>query len=283
MNPIFRDQLHCEKVSLIREGTSALNQFHIYRTDRGEFFVKLSKPSGLQMLQGEALGLELMEKTDTVRVPTPFLSGVAGDHAYLILEHLTMVPHSNHSQERLGRELAEMHLCKGPSQFGLEVDNTIGLTPQINTWNDSWIEFFRLHRLGYQLRQIEKKYQDSELVRMSETLMDRLSRFFVGIEVTPSLLHGDLWGGNTAALKDGTPVVYDPACYYGHHEADLSMTNMFGGFSSYFYGAYHELIPKADGFEERNHLYQLYHYLNHYLLFGSSYRSSCVTLLQGLS
>lgn len=244
--------------------------------------MKLSEAAGLHMLQGEALGLELMEKTGAMRVPKPFLSGVAGRQAYLILEHLSMVPHSNQSQEHLGRQLAKMHLCKGPEQFGLDVDNTIGLTPQINTWNDSWIEFYRLHRLGYQLKQIESKYQDHDLIRMSEALLDRLSRYFEGIEVRPSLLHGDLWGGNTAALKDGTPVIYDPACYYGHHEADLSMTNMFGGFSSHFYGAYHELIPRADGLEERNRLYQLYHYLNHYLLFGSSYRSSCINILNEL-
>ena len=118
---------------------------------------------------------------------------------------------------------------------------------------------------------------------MADRLLDHLEELFNGLEIIPSLLHGDLWGGNTAALEEGIPVVYDPACYYGHHEADLSMMNMFGGFSSYFYGAYHEVIPKSPGFEPRNHLYQLYHYLNHYLLFGASYRGSCVRILNELS
>jgi len=283
MNTVFQDRLNCKSASLIKGGSSALNQFQIYQTDRGLFFVKLSGVSGLKMLQGEAKGLELMEQADALRVPKVFLAGVEGDRSYLILEHLAMVPHTKQSQERLGRGLAQMHLCQGPNRFGLDIDNTIGLTPQINSWTDSWIEFYHQHRLGYQLKRIEQKYGDEELMQTAENLLDRLPRFFEGIDVSPSLLHGDLWGGNTASLKDGTPVVYDPACYYGHHEADLSMTNMFGGFSSHFYGAYHELIPKSEGFEERNRLYQLYHYLNHTLLFGSSYRSSCIDIIRELS
>jgi len=273
---IFKDQLNCREVSLRHEGTSALNQFQIYKTDRGDFFVKLNHVSGSQMLQAEAKGLSLIEETKTLRVPHPILTGVLDDQAYLIMENLVLYPNS--SQEALGRQLARMHLRKGPEKFGLDHENTIGLTPQINTRTDSWIDFYRTYRLGYQLEQIEQKYQDIELLEMSEPLLDHLPELFEGLDIRPSLLHGDLWGGNTAALKDGTPVVYDPACYYGHHEADLCMTNMFGGFSSHFYGAYHELIPKESGFERRNQLYQLYHYLNHYLLFGSSYRSSCVNI-----
>jgi len=282
LDEIFKEELNCREVSLRQEGFSSLNAFQIYETDYGDFFVKLNRASGLNMLEAEAKGLQLIAKTKTLRVPRPVKTGVFNNQAYLIMEHLQLTSHTRSSQEALGRQLAQMHFCTGPKKFGLDHDNTIGLTPQINTWTDSWIDFYRTYRLGYQLEQIDKKYDDVELLKVSESYLDRLPSFLEELEILPSLLHGDLWGGNAASLAEGTPVVYDPACYYGHHEADLSMTNMFGGFSPHFYGAYHELIPKASGFEQRNALYQLYHYLNHYLLFGSSYSASCLAILGGL-
>src|SRR6185312_1517917 len=118
--------------------------------------------------------------------------------------------------------------------------------------------------------------------KMLTTLRGILPRFFEGLEgkIRPSLLHGDLWGGNCAADSDGNPVIFDPASYYGHAEMELSIMDMFGAPPSGFYEAYHALIPKDIGFEQRHQLYQLYHYLNHYNIFGRSYRSSCVSILR---
>lgn len=276
---IFKEKLHCLHVTLQSSSTSSLNQFQLYHTDRGDFFVKISQASDFSMLEAEGKGLALIEKTETIRVPHPHLWGIHESSAYLAVEFLELGSHTAHSQELLGRNLAMMHLAPGSEKFGLDHDNTIGMTPQINRWTTSWVDFYRQYRLEIQLKMIEEKYGDSDLLRMAGPLLDHFSELFNGIEVKPSLLHGDLWGGNTAALADGTPVIYDPACYYGHHEADLSMMGMFGGFSSEFFGAYHELIPAASGLEERVLVYQLYHYLNHYLLFGKSYRAACVRIL----
>ncbi len=237
----------------------------------------------LKMLEAEARGLQIIAETHTVRVPRVELTGVSGNKAFLIMEHLPLHPHTASSQEVLGRQLAALHGARGSDRFGLDFDNTIGLTPQINTWSHHWVSFLKDHRLGFQLKAIEKKYGDTKIKEAGERLLEKLDTFFEGIDVWPSLLHGDLWSGNTAALTDGTPVIYDPACYYGHHEADLSMMSLFGGFSSHFFDAYHERLPKQAGFEERSQLYQLYHVLNHYLLFGGSYRGSALSLLSTLS
>ncbi len=269
---ILKSQLHCGQIYSAK-GSGSL-QF--YDTDQGNFFVKISKSS----LEGEFKGLKLIEKTETVRVPHPHLFGKEENFFYLIVEALDLLPHTQASQEKLGRQLAHLHLVEGPDKYGLDFDNTLGLTPQTNPWTDSWIEFFREHRLSFQLKLIKEKYSDDKLQKLGEQLLDKLPEYFKGVQIRPSLLHGDLWGGNTAALADGTPVVYDPACYFGHHEADLSMMGMFGGFTRDFFDAYHEAIPQSPGFDERIKLYQLYHYLNHYLLFGEAYRSFCQAILE---
>jgi protein-ribulosamine 3-kinase len=272
---ILKDKLNCGKIRPARGG----GRCRFYDTDRGNFFVKIAKASELSMLEAELKGLKLIEETETVRVPHPFLSGKTGAASYLVAEALDLRPHTPSSQQELGRQLARLHSTEGPEKFGLDFDNTIGLTPQVNTWTSSWVEFFKTNRLEFQLGMIKEKYDDADLLEKGEKLLDRLPEYFRGLEIKPSLLHGDLWGGNTASLRCGRPVVFDPACYWGHHEADLAMMEMFGGFTSDFFDAYHEAIPKSPGFDGRNKLYQLYHYLNHYLLFGGSYRRSCLSLL----
>lgn len=163
------------------------------------------------------------------------------------------------------------------------MDNTIGTTPQKNPWTEDWVDFFIHQRLEFQLLLAEKRYGDSEIRKKGERFLEKYPSFFEGLEIVSSLLHGDLWSGNTAADLEGNPVVYDPAVYYGHHEADFGILLMFGGFTSDFHTAYRELIPREPGFEERQLGYQLYHYLNHYNLFGSSYRPSCMSILDRLS
>ncbi len=177
----------------------------------------------------------------------------------------------------------ERRVVKGPEKFGYEIDNTIGTTPQINTWRENWIEFFLVNRLEFQLKLLERRVGDTEIQTKGEKFMERYSSFFEGVEVVPALLHGDLWSGNTGVDEEGEPVIYDPAVYYGHHEADFGILLMFGGFSQEFHEAYRELIPMEPGFEERQLGYQLYHYLNHYNLFGSSYRPSCMSIISRFS
>lgn len=109
----------------------------------------------------------------------------------------------------------------------------------------------------------------------------KIPQFFKDVEIVPALLHGDLWGGNVSECAEG-PVTFDPASFYGHSEYELGIAGMFGGFNSSFYSAYHEKIPKAPGFAERNQLYQLFHYLNHWNHFGGGYRSSSLRIMKNL-
>lgn len=95
------------------------------------------------------------------------------------------------------------------------------------------------------------------------------------------MLHGDLWGGNAGECPDG-PIIFDPAVFYGHHEYDLAIASMFGGFSQSFFKAYYKIIPKETGFEKRSHLYQLFHYLNHWNHFGEGYKGSSISILKNL-
>ena len=149
--------------------------------------------------------------------------------------------------------MAKLHQKNGSEKFGFDVNNTIGSTPQKNEWRDSWVDFYRELRLGYQLDLIEQDFRDTELVKSGRELMTKLDQFFEGIEVYPSLVHGDLWGGNFAYDQEtNLPIIYDPAPYWGHHEVELSITYMFGGFCSQFYEGYFSVLPKQQGFEERN-------------------------------
>jgi protein-ribulosamine 3-kinase len=156
--------------------------------------------------------------------------------------------------------LANAHRKPGP-RFGWAHDNYIGATPQQNGWCDDWAEFWYERRLKPQL----------DMARASGfALPDVPSSLLKGHQPQPTLLHGDLWSGNAGFTAQG-PVVFDPAVYYGDREADLAMTELFGGFPKAFYRAYDEAFPLAEGYERRKHLYNLYHLLNHLNLFGSGY------------
>ncbi len=143
------------------------------------------------------------------------------------------------------------------------------------------MDFWRSHRLGFQLRLArEHGVSDDELDRLGDRLMDRLDAWIDLSDEPACLLHGDLWGGNYLSDENGDPVLIDPAVYYGHREADLAMTRIFGGFEPAFYRAYEDEWPLPPGSEDRLPLYELYHLLNHLNLFGRSYRGRCVGILR---
>ncbi|KAJ3038627.1 fructosamine 3 kinase [Rhizophlyctis rosea] len=169
-------------------------------------------------------------------------------------------------------------------RFGFPVTTMLGSTLQDNTWEDDYITFWRERRLRPMLDNVLGEHpHDAEIRDLGDTLVDGFQTFFKGIEVQPALLHGDLWGGNWGVdSKSDEPVIFDPACYYGHNEAELSIMKMFGGSSSEFFEEYHRHMPKQPGFATRQDLYQLHHYLNHMYLFGTGYRSSSVRLLKFL-
>jgi protein-ribulosamine 3-kinase len=232
------------------------------------FFVKTQPASRLDLFEAEAAGLAELAAANAVRVPRVICHGVAAGQAYLVLESLSLQPHGDAAQ--LGRQLAQQHRVSA-AQFGGARDNWIGATPQPNAWMDDWVEFWRARRLGFQLKRAAQNGYGGALQRDGEALLARLEDLFAGYRPQPSLLHGDLWGGNHGYLDNGAPVIFDPAMYYGDRECDLAMSELFGGFAPRFHAAYREAWPLDAGYAVRRTLYNLYHILNHANLFGGGY------------
>jgi protein-ribulosamine 3-kinase len=261
-------------------GGGCINQAcRIGGRDGRYFFVKLNSADKAAIFAAEAAGLGEIASTNTIRVPQPITYGMAGKQSYLVLEHLDLSSHGN--AKLLGEQLAALHRCTGNS-FGFSQDNFIGTTPQPNGWKSNWIDFWREHRLGFQLRLAAQNGYGGQLQRLGEKLMDALPAFFTNYTPQPSLLHGDLWSGNHAYLQDGTPAIFDPAVYYGDRECDLAMTELFDGYDTNFYTAYRAAYPLDAGYATRRELYNLYHILNHANLFGGGYARQAEGMMQKL-
>ncbi|MEN8178605.1 MAG: fructosamine kinase family protein [Pseudomonadota bacterium] len=248
--------------------------------ERRAFFVKLNRADLLDMFEAESEGLTALAATQTIRVPRPVCSGIAGRQAYIVMESIQMGHDRGKSAELAGRQLAEMHLTS-QSQFGWYRDNNIGSTPQPNTEADNWIDFWRDQRLGFQLDLAARNGYGGELQKLGDRLMNRFAAL-IDHDPAPSLLHGDLWGGNLAYDMACNPVIFDPAVYYGDREADLAMTELFGGFGATFYAAYREAWPLDPGCPVRKTLYNLYHILNHTNLFGGGYHGQALGMMERL-
>jgi len=239
-------------------------------------FVKRAAPQA--RLAAEADGLAALRVTETVRVP----GTIALDHDTLALEWLELRPLDGRSGAALGAALAALHRAPAGARFGWHADNYIGATPQENAWCASWPAFFRERRLRPQLELAGRQGYRGALQRDGERLLARVDALLARHAPAPSLLHGDLWGGNAGALPDGTPVVFDPAVYVGDREADLAMTELFGGFPESFHAAYRATWPLPEGYALRRELYNLYHLLNHLNLFGTGYLNRCERALSRL-
>ncbi|MBO1350955.1 MAG: fructosamine kinase family protein [Hormoscilla sp. GUM202] len=248
-----------------------------YRVTGGDrtYFIKLNSASEIAMFAAEAEGLKQMHQTNTIRVPQPICVGTEDNYAYIVMEWLELGSGNSQAWEEMGHQLAAMHRCRPPKVpenggFGWDQNNTIGSTPQINTWTADWAEFFAKHRLGYQFKLARSRgghfpQQDKLLTAIPELLASH--------QPQPSLVHGDLWGGNAACTVTGEPVIIDPATYVGDREVDIAMTELFGGFPAAFYRGYNEAFPLDAGYKKRKTLYNLYHILNHFNLFGGGYGS----------
>ncbi|XP_021904502.1 protein-ribulosamine 3-kinase, chloroplastic, partial [Carica papaya] len=218
-------------------GGGCINLASRYDTDAGSFFVKTNRGIGPSMFEAEALGLSAMYDTGTIRVPKPLKVGpLPTGGSYIIMEFIEFGA-SRGTQPSLGRKLAEMHKAgKSEKGFGFYVNNTIGSTPQINTWSSDWIQFYGEHRLGYQLKLALDQYGDSSIYEKGQRLIKNMAPLFENVVIEPCLLHGDLWSGNISSDKNGEPVILDPACYYGHHEAEFGMS-WCAGFGASFYSS----------------------------------------------
>ena len=262
-------------------GGGCINECYVVRGGGRTWFVKLNAAARRQMFAAEAEGLAEIERSATVRVPRPLCHGGNERASWLVLEHLELLPGDERSMGRLGRGLARMHRVTA-TRHGWHRDNTIGATPQVNTGSSDWIAFWGGHRLAFQLKLAASRGHGGRLVAAGERLLAALPSFFRGYAPQPSLLHGDLWSGNAGRLPNGEPVIYDPAVYYGDREADLAMTELFGGFPPSFYEAYASEYPLDSGYATRKDLYNLYHVLNHLNLFGGSYGAQALRMIDRL-
>lgn len=265
-----------------------INQGYALTDGQRTYFVKRNQASLIEMFEAEVQGLRQMMETQSIRVPKPICWGAEGNSAYLVLEWLELGRGDTRSWQEMGQRLAAMHRWHPPQpllppvskggqeRFGWNQNNTIGSTPQINTWTEDWAEFFAEHRISYQLKLAKRRGgnfpQGEQLLAAILELLNHHPQ--------PSLVHGDLWGGNAGFTAKGEPVIFDPAAYFGDREVDIAMTELFGGFPAAFYRGYNEVYPLDAGYERRKTLYNLYHILNHFNLFGGGYESQANSMIQ---
>ncbi|BEI88189.1 uncharacterized protein CcaverHIS019_0109070 [Cutaneotrichosporon cavernicola] len=273
----------------------------VFRTANGEYYGKVARSRrAADQMRGEAASLAAMLRTAPPGLVPRVLGYVDADVGALVTEYADGRGGRGGRQAALGRALAEMH-CPPPSEagagggeavaqnaldkitaytgkFGFPVPTHCGVTEQDNTWTESWEEFFRDRRLGDLVRRIGEARVNKAWGRCKERAVPLLLGNITPPPV-PVPLHGDLWPGNVAGAT-----IYDPAGYYGHGEADLGMTRMFGGFSQAFYDAYHSIHPQSQPhYDQRIRLYELYHHLNHALMFGGGYTGGAVRIMDELA
>lgn len=253
--------------------------YRLFLSDGTSVFLKCNAGAELSFFRAEAQGLEALRSLGEIGVPKPLAVGKdrEGRAVFLLMEYLEKAPRARKYWEVFGRELARLHRADCSSfagagkglPFGFRADNYIGASPQKNTPKESWITFSRECRLIPQLRMAER-YFDKKTLRQFVYLTDHLDSYLTEPEF-PSLIHGDLWSGNAVCGPDGKAWILDPAAYVGHFEAELAMTELFGGYPDAFYGAYSDVNRIEGGYRDRRELYNLYHLMNHLNLFGGSY------------
>lgn len=247
-------------------------------------FMKANASNLLPAFEAEEAGLQAIAETGAIGTVRVLGIGTdPGGFSFLLQEFVTPGKKNRDYWERLGAELYAMHSAPMPAGkegegFGFEADNFIGSRRQKNTWTDQWIPFFRDCRLRPHLK-VAERYLDQRDRKLADSLLEHLDQYLIEPE-TPSLIHGDLWAGNVMTGSDGRAWIIDPAAYYGHPEADLAMTELFGGFAPDFYDSYFACSNIEGGYQDRKDIYNLYHLLNHLNLFGISYLSSVQRIIR---
>jgi fructosamine-3-kinase len=260
-------------------GGGSVNQAYAVVDGSRAYLVKLNQADRLSMFEAEALGLQQMAATQTIRVPLPICWGTVAGSAYLVLEWLDLGYGDHQAWEAMGKNLATLHQITSDRGFGWQQDNTIGFIPQVNPWTESWTEFFVEHRLRYQFRLAQQR---NGSFPQRDRLLAVVPKILADHQPQPSLVHGDLWTGNAAVTRQGEPVIFDPATYFGDREVDLAMSQLFGSFPANFYSAYNEVFPLQVGYQRRKSLYNLYHILNHFNQFGGSYEAQANQMIASL-
>jgi len=247
-------------------------------------FVKRNVSSYPDWLVKEAKGLVLLKQhlqaSSNRLIQVPNVIDVS--ERSMGLEHVTQGAEGSVFWRKLAQGLAGLHGVTS-DEFGLCFDNYIGLTPQVNTLCSNWGRFFFESRLLYQANRIRSQRFCGQVQSVLEALADPIMALLNSEVVQPSLVHGDLWRGNVLCDERQTPWLIDPACYFGDAESDLAMAELFGGFAQVFFDEYHRLRPRSAAYEGKCLLYQHYHLMNHYNIFGDHYRGDVLTQLQRLS
>ena len=262
-------------------GGGCINDAYRLVGERQSYFVKLNRAERLDMFEAEAEGLHALAAAQAIKVPLPVCTGIEASQAYLVMEYFEGGGETSGRAEIFGQQLAHLHRHTR-DQFGWHRDNTIGSTPQPNTPANDWLVFWRQQRLGFQLALAEQRGTSRSLLRKGDELLQLMDGLFSHHQPQPSLLHGDLWSGNYAITREGDPIIFDPAVYFGDREADLAMTELFGGFPRRFYAAYNEAWPLDSGYQVRKTLYNLYHILNHFNMFGGGYAGQAERMTEEL-
>lgn len=244
-----------------------------------DYFLKTNTADKIDMFAAEAEGLEAMATTEAIRVPQPVCYGSNGDESYLVMEYLPLT--GNLDRSLFGQQMAKFHQHT-QTTFGWQRENTIGSTRQINDLSDDWIDFWRDHRLGFQIQLALKHGASTRLADKGERLMTDLTALFAGYRPVASILHGDLWSGNWGADAENNAVIFDPALYFGDHETDLAMMELFGSPGNTFFSAYNEVFRIDPGYSTRRTLYNLYHILNHFNLFRGGYAGQAEHMIDRL-
>lgn len=262
-------------------GGGSINSAFLLESSTRQYFVKTNSAKYAEMFAAEAEGLAELHKPGVIKVPRPVCWDTQDKITFIVLEYIDFGRGVTQSAEKFGQQLAALHKVTAPC-FGWHRDNTIGSTEQRNAQTKNWVEFYREQRLEFQIKLALSQGYNGEIKTLGAKLCDRLDAFFIDYQPQSSLLHGDLWSGNYDYDSDGNPVIFDPAVYYGDREADMAMTELFGGFPKSFYDAYQDAYPLDTGYEIRKTLYNLYHILNHLNLFGGGYYQQSVVMMQRL-
>lgn len=272
----IEDDFICDDIREIGSGDS----HHTFRISDGKrrFFVKTNDGEKFRHFEAEAQGLEHIQKTQIFKVPNIISVGVVEEKSFLVLEFLTLSSGNETSWFQFGEQLANMHKIHTQNMHGWQEDNYIGLTVQPNRWTKKWHQFFAEQRIGFLLQLLAEK--GHHLINIDQAV-DAIDSLLKGHAPEASMLHGDLWSGNTGFNKN-QPVIFDPAFYYGDRETDIAMTELFSRFPQPFYLGYESIWPLPEQYQYRKPIYQLYHILNHALLFGGQYIQTATATLKNL-
>ena len=268
-----------------------INKAYALTINTGDrIFMKANSKSNADFFTAEAAGLSAIASTKTIATPEILCTGTDDGedvgYSFLLLKFIKSAKARDDYWEVLGQELAALHKADTKvlwsdsiscDSFGFFQDNFIGARPQVNTPCPSWISFFRDNRLAPQFKAADSYFSPEDRNKITKSL-DNLDKFLMEPS-KPSLLHGDLWNGNVMCGPLGKAILIDPAVYIGHAEADLAMTQLFGGFPQKFYDAYLESNPIEPGYEDRRDLYNLYQLLNHLNLFGPTYLGPVLSIV----